>query len=82
MDLTKVSKKLSYLLRHSTEPLYISLDNGWADTDEIIKVLKEKYPEADTGVLEQIVSSDEKDDIHLMKIIQRSGLIRDIRFRG
>ena len=60
MDLTKVSKKLSYMLRHSTEPMYISLDNGWADTAGIIRALKEKYPEVNTGVLEQIVSEDEK----------------------
>ena len=60
MNLTKVSKKLSYMLRHSTEPLYISLDNGWADTAGIIRALKEKYPEVNTDVLEQIVSEDEK----------------------
>ena len=36
MDLTKISKKLSYLLRHSTDPLYIRPDGGWADVGEII----------------------------------------------
>lgn len=60
MDLTKISKKLSYMLRHSTDPLYISLDNGWADINEITKVLKAKYPDVNIDVLEQIVTMDEK----------------------
>ena len=60
MDLTKISKKLSFLLRHCTEPMYIDLDGGWADVDTIIKVLNTKYPETDKKVLEQIVSQDEK----------------------
>ena len=59
MDLTKISKKLSYLLRHSTEPLYIDLDNGWANTEEIIEVLCEKYPDVNIRILEHIVSADE-----------------------
>ena len=32
---SKVSKKLSYLLRHSQEPLYISLEGGWASVSTI-----------------------------------------------
>ena len=60
MNLTKVSKKLSYLLRHSTEPLYIDLDNGWADTKQIVNILKTNYPEVNISVLEQIVAEDEK----------------------
>lgn len=34
-----ISKKLSYLLRHCTNPLYIDLDGGWADTKQICEVL-------------------------------------------
>ena len=60
MNLTKISKKLSYLLRHCTEPLYIDLDNGWASTEEIIEVLCKKYPDVNITVLEQIVAADEK----------------------
>ena len=60
MDLTKISKKLSYLLRHCTEPIYIDLDNGWASTEEIIEVLCKKYPDVNIKVLEQIVAADEK----------------------
>ena len=60
MDLERVSKKLSYLLRHSTNPLYISLHNGWADVGKILKALKERWPDVDSDVLEQIVAEDEK----------------------
>ncbi len=60
MDLTKISKKLSFLLRHSQKPLYIDLNGGWANVDEIIEVLKARYPETDKAILEQIVAEDKK----------------------
>ncbi len=60
MDLVKISKKLSFLLRHSTDPLYISLDGGWADVNKIIKELQKKYSEIDMSIIEQIVAEDEK----------------------
>lgn len=60
MNLIKVSKKLSYLLRHCTDPLYIDLKGGWADVNQIITVLKSKYSETDLKVLEKIVDNDEK----------------------
>lgn len=60
MELTKISKKLSFLLRHCTEPLYIDLNGGWADVNQIIHELKTKYNEANKTILEQIVAEDEK----------------------
>jgi putative RNA 2'-phosphotransferase len=60
MTLTKLSVKLSYLLRHSTNPQYIDFDGGWADTQEIIKALK-KYDESfNIDTLERIVAEDQK----------------------
>lgn len=56
MELTKISKKMSYMLRHSTDPLYIDLNGGWADVNTIIKALKERYPEVTRSVVEQIVA--------------------------
>ena len=60
MDLTKVSKKLSYMLRHCTDPLYIELNGGWADVNTIIKALRERYPQISRAVLDEIVANDEK----------------------
>ncbi|MBQ3264687.1 MAG: RNA 2'-phosphotransferase [Ruminococcus sp.] len=60
MNLTNVSRRLSYLLRHSTEPLYIDLNGGWADVDVLIGVLKKKFPEVDRDTIELIVAQDEK----------------------
>lgn len=60
INLLKISKKLSYLLRHCTEPLYVDLNNGWADTKTIISVLEEKYPDINMDILKQIVANDEK----------------------
>lgn len=60
MELTKISKKLSYLLRHSIDPLYVDLSGGWADVSIIIKALKEKYPQVNRAVLNELVANDEK----------------------
>ena len=60
MEITKISKKMSYMLRHSTDPLYIDLNGGWADVDVIIKALKEKYPQVNRALLDEIVAGDEK----------------------
>lgn len=60
MNLTKISVRLSWLLRHCQTPLYISLNGGWADVNTIISVLREKNPEFDLEALKQIVAEDEK----------------------
>lgn len=51
----KASKKLSFLLRHCQEPLYIDLQGGWADVRTILEVLQ-----IDRTALEEIVTEDEK----------------------
>lgn len=60
MDLNRISKTISFMLRHSTDPLYISLDGGWALTDYIIDAVCRKYPGFDRDMLEEIVEKDEK----------------------
>jgi len=52
---SRASKKLSYLLRHSQDPLYISLDGGWAKVEAILDTLQISQTQ-----LEQIVAEDEK----------------------
>jgi len=52
---SRASKKLSYLLRHCQDPLYISLDGGWAKVDAILDTLQISQTQ-----LEQIVAEDEK----------------------
>lgn len=54
-NLYKASKRLSYLLRHCREPLYISLEGGWASVDQILHVLRISRDQ-----LDQIVAQDEK----------------------
>ena len=60
MNLTTISVKLSWMLRHCQNPLYITLDGGWTDVNTIISVLKEKNPDFDLETLKQIVAEDEK----------------------
>ena len=39
MNLNKVSVKMSWLMRHCQEPLYIQLDGGWTEVKTILSVL-------------------------------------------
>ena len=61
MNLTKVSRYISYLLRHNPESAGLKLDNhGWCNSKDLIKVLKEKYPGFKSEMLDEIVNTDEK----------------------
>ena len=60
MNLTRVSIKLSYLLRHCQNPRYIQLDGGWASVKDILEVLRASYPQVNREVLDEIVRIDEK----------------------
>lgn len=51
----KIGRKLAYMLRHSQDPLYISLNGGWAEVSTIIKALNISRAE-----LDEIVANDEK----------------------
>ena len=39
MNLNKVSVKMSWLMRHCQESLYIRLDGGWTEVKTILSVL-------------------------------------------
>jgi putative RNA 2'-phosphotransferase len=61
MNLTKVSRFISLILRHKPEEIGIKLDKyGYANVNELIKVVSENYPGFDMDILEEIVATDEK----------------------
>lgn len=60
MNLEKIGMRLSYLLRHCTKPLYVDLNGGWADVEQIIAVLGKKTPGMNRAVLDAVVASDNK----------------------
>ena len=60
MEITRISKTLSFMLRHSTDPLYVDLNGGWANVNTIVTVLKQKYPGFTRETLDQIVAEDSK----------------------
>lgn len=60
MNLEKISVQLSYMLRHSKDPLYIDLNGGWASVDTVLQALRRRYPQMDRDILDQIVASDKK----------------------
>lgn len=61
MDLNKVSKYMSYILRHKPEDAGITLDeHGWANSSELVKAIKKKFPGFGNTHLMFIVETDEK----------------------
>lgn len=60
MNLDKISKRLSWLLRHCQEPVYIDLQGGWAPVEAILEALSTKKRVVDRRMLETIVADDEK----------------------
>lgn len=61
MNIIKISKYLSMILRHRPQAAGIELDaHGWADIDELLAGMQKRYPLFDREMLEQIVARDEK----------------------
>lgn len=57
----RLSRLLSYILRHHPEHIGIQLDeNGWAETSLLIKNLQEKEPAFSLEILRHIVDSNSK----------------------
>ena len=60
MNLTKVSKYISLILRHKPETIGISLDkHGWANVNDLIEGVSKTH-KLDMEMLEEIVATDEK----------------------
>ena len=59
MDLTKLSRYISLILRHKPEVIGISLDeHGWANVDELITGIVKNNPGFNMETLEEIVKTD------------------------
>jgi putative RNA 2'-phosphotransferase len=55
----KISKLMSYILRHNPMGLQISQD-GYADIKDLLGLMQKRYPWLDRKYLEEIVNNDEK----------------------
>ena len=61
MDLQKVGRFISLILRHKPETIGITLDeHGWANVDELISGIAKKYLGFSKEILEEIVRTDNK----------------------
>ena len=62
MNTKKISKFLSFVLRHHPEKFGLTLDvNGWADVDELLeKIYQPDRPSIDRALLEHIVETNDK----------------------
>jgi putative RNA 2'-phosphotransferase len=57
----KISKFLSFVLRHSPETIGLQLDeNGWADVEELIRKSAEKDMAFSNQELEEVVTTNDK----------------------
>ncbi len=61
MDLKRVSKKMSYLLRHHPEDAYLTMDeNGWVSTRALLEYLIISHLAPDMSVIEEVVADNNK----------------------
>lgn len=61
MDLKKLSKFLSMILRHKPETIGITLDeHGWADVEELLDGIQKSGRNIDLPTLERIVAENDK----------------------
>jgi putative RNA 2'-phosphotransferase len=61
MNLTKVSKFISLVLRHKPDAAGITVDkHGWANVKDLIRGVSVNYPGFNLDILEEIVRADEK----------------------
>jgi putative RNA 2'-phosphotransferase len=59
--LVRLSKFLSFILRHKPEVIGISLDShGWADVDAVIKGIKTRFPFFSFTLLKEVVEKNNK----------------------
>ncbi len=60
-DYTNISRFLCLILRHKPEEIGIKLDKyGWADTEELVSRVTQRYPDFTFAMLEEIVRTDNK----------------------
>ncbi len=57
----KISKRLSYVLRHKPEAIGIELDeSGWVSTEDLLNKLNEHGTPIDLTVLQRVVANNDK----------------------
>ena len=61
MDVRRVSKRLSYVLRHAPDSVGLTLDTaGWVPVDELLAALAERGPRLTRDQLAHVVASNDK----------------------
>jgi len=61
MDITALSKFLSYVLRHHPEDIGLELDDrGWAEVSELIKKSQDEGRNLDQDAIQQIIENSSK----------------------
>ena len=67
---TKISKYMSYLLRHDPKDLRMD-EHGFVDFNELLQKIREKFPDVDESLIVEIVERSERRRFEL-----RDGRIR------
>lgn len=69
---TRISKSLSYWLRHAPEAVGLSLDGeGWADVMAVLRALRSAGVPADEATLREVVSGSDKQRFELSDDVSR-----------
>ena len=76
-----ISKLMSLVLRHKPDAIGLVLDeHGWAYTDELMARMKAHGTAIDLGILEHVVETNNKKDLHSAKTKQKYGPARAIHW--
>ncbi len=60
-ELKRISKQLSYVLRHNPSSIGITLDeHGWTAVDQLIPAISKSIPAFDTNTLKHVVDTNSK----------------------
>ena len=74
-----ISKFLSLVLRHKPETIGLELDEaGWTNVDTLIQKLNQNGKTIDFKILEEVVKTNNKNDLLLMKTKPKLGRVKVI----
>lgn len=61
MDYKKISKIMSYALRHKPEKLGIDVDKGgWTNMDKLVRALQDHFPDITYQIVVDVIQSNDK----------------------
>ncbi|MDI6641139.1 MAG: RNA 2'-phosphotransferase [Elusimicrobiota bacterium] len=61
VDKVKLSKFMSYILRHNPKGFNLSIDrNGFVDIDELLEIIRKRYSSVSREMIEELIATSDK----------------------